>query len=565
MKSVLALLSLISVSGHAQMNSNKPPLGSKSQPTIPKVIELVKKQNIRTVEDLLDKLALHYPDLNENPVMVYKGRSPEAEDASPLYPRVLLGAPQGKFFLGYTTDPTKPNFRRVVMLEAGDSKSPKAPHFTEIAFASKNQAPHIDTQPQTCILCHALPGRPIFDSYNLWPGMYGSSDRMAHGAEPKNLKKLAETKTHHTRLKHLRFGTDTIENVDKANLDISTTDFSAKTGSAVLSLMRQALKQIPRDKLSRVDVLRAVSGCKKFEALLPARTQAAFRKEYPKTLQYVRKNVVAYYRGRRERYIQAGGEPVPNDAVEGTYQWDDKLGGEYAGWAKITARLMTLTQGQDAIVWPFLSSTLERNTLVFMDGNNTYESLACGLLTDPEYLTPKESQTFMKAIDECKKENSNRDLSHRLLKPLCGDDETVLDEDIEADNQVIDKLSEAHAPTPLPRDLPSGHLALKVFKEKCIACHSDERADHAIAFLKEERFRISLHRTAKPKIKGRTLYLSEEIIRRIQAHLGEDQRMPLGAAALSPTEIKAIEEYIKGLDVGQEKFDDEIPTKNHQD
>jgi hypothetical protein len=124
--------------------------------------------------DSVDELVPLLPDeLRSNFTFVYDSRSPFRDSISADYPRVILFTKDGRFVLTFTGDTQKPG---ADLLES-ISFDPESARFTLRAYllpAAERTGWRPSAEAANCASCHGADPRPIFDSYPLWPGFYGS-------------------------------------------------------------------------------------------------------------------------------------------------------------------------------------------------------------------------------------------------------------------------------------------------------------------------------------------------------------------------------------------------------
>jgi hypothetical protein len=138
---------------------------------------------VSTVEQLLERLP---EQLRANFTLVYDSRSPHRRDIDRRFPRIVLFSTDGRLLLALTGNPSAASYDRVEAIYFDDRES----RFHTSRFvlsdavrrtpalageAARNGA----LDGRECTRCHGADVRPIFDSYALWPGFYGSrADRM---------------------------------------------------------------------------------------------------------------------------------------------------------------------------------------------------------------------------------------------------------------------------------------------------------------------------------------------------------------------------------------------------
>lgn len=134
-------------------------------------------QRVRSLIDRADSVAALLPllpeEFRQNFTFVYDSRSPFKDSISPLHPRAILFSKDARTVLTFTSDPQKPGYDIVETMSFDDSKA----KFTLEAFvlsAAKGRGVRPTSQQLDCARCHGADPRPIFDSYPLWPGFYGS-------------------------------------------------------------------------------------------------------------------------------------------------------------------------------------------------------------------------------------------------------------------------------------------------------------------------------------------------------------------------------------------------------
>ncbi len=127
----------------------------------------------RPVDSIKELMPLLPQELRANFTFVYDSRSPFHSSISPEYPRVILFAPDGRLVLTFTGDEGKPGFDLLESMSFDDNgaKFELHPHLLP---AAKRRGWRPSAAATNCSSCHGSDPRPIFDSYPLWPGFYGS-------------------------------------------------------------------------------------------------------------------------------------------------------------------------------------------------------------------------------------------------------------------------------------------------------------------------------------------------------------------------------------------------------
>ncbi|MGZ3691010.1 MAG: hypothetical protein ACXVAX_05890, partial [Pseudobdellovibrio sp.] len=168
----LVLLFLISLQAWGYRAS---PAEKKADQLFKKISELQK--SVSTPGEFIAQLP---EELRKNFTFVHTSRSPHREEANYDYPRIILFSDDARIVLAFETNPTSPGYHMVELLRFNDREQNfelrasilgPAPN-TFQGLVGKNWEPN----PQACLKCHGSDVRPIFDSYPLWPGFYGSAE-----------------------------------------------------------------------------------------------------------------------------------------------------------------------------------------------------------------------------------------------------------------------------------------------------------------------------------------------------------------------------------------------------
>jgi hypothetical protein len=125
---------------------------------------------VDSVEELLPLL----PDaLRSDFALVYDSRSPLRASISRRYPRVILFSGDARFILSFTGDPRRPDHDLIETMSFDDATAT----FRLAAYllpAAERSGWRPSARALDCASCHGADARPIYDSYPLWPGFYGS-------------------------------------------------------------------------------------------------------------------------------------------------------------------------------------------------------------------------------------------------------------------------------------------------------------------------------------------------------------------------------------------------------
>ncbi|MFN7133680.1 MAG: hypothetical protein ACK4N5_16505, partial [Myxococcales bacterium] len=100
--------------------------------------------------------------------LVYESRSPERDAVSMQHPRIVLFGEDAKLVLALTGNPRAAHYDRVQVL-AFDEAADRYRLF-ELTFRPGEVA-RIEAEPASCVQCHGADPRPLWETYNLWPGV----------------------------------------------------------------------------------------------------------------------------------------------------------------------------------------------------------------------------------------------------------------------------------------------------------------------------------------------------------------------------------------------------------
>lgn len=160
--------------------------------------QIIRDNNVRSVDQLLPLLPIEF---RSNYTFIYQSRSAQRELTSPDFPRALLytrdprgnsnfdlGSRSAKFVLTFTRAPENATegTDRIETMQWNEETS--GFEFRELVFDGESNplARPIETNPSSCLSCHGNPPRPNWDTYNLWPGVYGSFSAGGCGGASKN-------------------------------------------------------------------------------------------------------------------------------------------------------------------------------------------------------------------------------------------------------------------------------------------------------------------------------------------------------------------------------------------
>lgn len=127
----------------------------------------------RPVDSVEALLPLLPRALRANFTLVYDSRSPFKAQITPTAPRVILFTDDARFILTFIGDPNAPGHDLVETMSFDDDTAQfKLTPYVLPAAQRAGWAP--SPAAANCAGCHGVDARPIYDSYPLWPGFYGS-------------------------------------------------------------------------------------------------------------------------------------------------------------------------------------------------------------------------------------------------------------------------------------------------------------------------------------------------------------------------------------------------------
>jgi hypothetical protein len=225
--------------------------------------EFVVSNRIRSIDELLPCLPA---DVRRDFTLVYGSRSPERYSASPSHPRVILFGPDAHLLMAFTGDPGKPFFDRLQLIEFRNEGSRF--FFAEASFPGSGP-PIFQESPVACTTCHGDDGRPIWDAYDLWPGVYGSSHDLLHpgSRERRYYEAFLARGRHESRYRWLDWTKNSP--VPPYHDDIMTWDPDVFPNLRLSKLLARynakriarSIEQSPRYESEKYRIVRGLLGC----------------------------------------------------------------------------------------------------------------------------------------------------------------------------------------------------------------------------------------------------------------------------------------------------------------
>jgi hypothetical protein len=172
------------------------PSGSGAGLTFDQVETLIQQQNPKSIEETL---ALFPKAAFDQYALVYSSRS--LQGATPPNPRAIVFDKKSGLTFAFNGDSKEDGFNTLEFMQF--DQNTKKFEFHEVTFSGGKAA---ISKPDTCLKCHGDNPHPIWDSYFLWPGVYGSEDADLVGDEKKNLEKWVAARAAHPRYQYLSVG-----------------------------------------------------------------------------------------------------------------------------------------------------------------------------------------------------------------------------------------------------------------------------------------------------------------------------------------------------------------------
>jgi hypothetical protein len=124
--------------------------------------------------DLINELVPLLPqELRRNFTFVYESRSPFKAAITPKLPRVILFTDDARLVLTFIGDDQKPGADLLETMSFDDDQAKFVMH-AYLLPAAERRAWRPSASDAKCERCHGADPRPIYDSYPLWPGYFGS-------------------------------------------------------------------------------------------------------------------------------------------------------------------------------------------------------------------------------------------------------------------------------------------------------------------------------------------------------------------------------------------------------
>ena len=130
-------------------------------------------QTGRPVDSVAELVPLLPDELRRNFTFVHDSRSPFKASITPQKPRVILFTDDARLVLTFIGDDTQPGADLLETMSF-DAEQAKFVFNAYLLPAGERRAWRPSAAEAKCERCHGADPRPIYDSYPLWPGYYGS-------------------------------------------------------------------------------------------------------------------------------------------------------------------------------------------------------------------------------------------------------------------------------------------------------------------------------------------------------------------------------------------------------
>jgi hypothetical protein len=127
----------------------------------------------KPVDSISELVPLLPTELRKNFTFVYESRSPFRSAISPEFPRVILFTDDARLVLTFIGDERQDGFDLLETMSFDDDHA-KFDFHAYLLPAAQRRSWRPAAEDLRCARCHGADPRPIYDSYPLWPGYYGS-------------------------------------------------------------------------------------------------------------------------------------------------------------------------------------------------------------------------------------------------------------------------------------------------------------------------------------------------------------------------------------------------------
>ena len=545
----LVLLALLLMSSGAQAAApQKPPRKCEKPVAGPLdyagLRRLIESRQIASVDELLPCLPV---DLRSHFTFVYESRSPEKDAVDALRPRVLIFGSDARLVLAYTGSPTARHGDQLQTMEFDEATSSFA--FREIRFAEAGNT--FDETPTTCAECHGKDPHPIWESYDFWPGMYGSADDSVFRDTPEYdlYTRFLRSQRHAGRYAALRWPSysklppyeelyiGTLDTAPNMQLNKLLYRYNAKR-------VFREIRESPHYQERKYDAAMGLLGCEPFpiDNALLKRVKGSLDRDFAAK---VLRN------GDRSYPFQGGVRALPVLAAR-LVKLAQLFEVPTTGWAPQLEPDSLDTSDGDALLDDFLLTEIYRDLMTLHPELKPFlRVISEGVMLQPPRFDPDSTSgeryrngpkyvPLLASIGgsmlarlgrkSCGILKEKRDLARGLREsPSVA---VAVETPVEAISAVA--IAQVKPAAPVIAALSEGpHL--NVVAKHCGGCHFGDDKATVIPFNDEAELQTMLR--LQPR-------LAEEMVRRI--HSRGPRRMP-PSHVLTPGEIAAVEQFIRGL------------------
>jgi hypothetical protein len=274
--------------------------------------------SMHSVDDLLDKLASSYPRSIESFSLVFASRSLQA--ASPEFPRVIAfgegfdlnSGKNNQLVMAFSGDPARPGYDTLEVMSVADGDP--TIRLAEVRFPPNGTgAPVVEENPAKCATCHGSPARPIWDTYPVWPGVYGANEDQpdARLGELASFKVAAAKFGKPGRYRRLRLRVShdgvTFQTAPNQELGMSLSVLEANQIAA-------RLRSLPTFPTLKYAVLGAAAGCLEHgsDGWFSNTASAALGLTVDQVRGVTMQDIAANRAAKVKRFFNLGGQAVPS-------------------------------------------------------------------------------------------------------------------------------------------------------------------------------------------------------------------------------------------------------------
>lgn len=178
--------SLIALSIAAGAEEKCEPLTQESDLKFSDIQSLIERCGIRSNEELVPRLPQSY---RKHFTLMHQSRALFGPSVSAGFPRVISFGKDAKLIVAFNGDPSRPGHNTLEAIEFDSTAARFTMHRVDFpGKESKDKARFHAPNPPVCLSCHGMDPKPLWESYDLWPGAYGANDDTIDpaGEEGKN-------------------------------------------------------------------------------------------------------------------------------------------------------------------------------------------------------------------------------------------------------------------------------------------------------------------------------------------------------------------------------------------